>query len=315
MLEKPRVLVSKCLGFCKCRYDGAVLPSKFVEALKPYVDFVQVCPEVEIGLGVPRDFVRLVLVDDKLELYQPKNDRFVTDEMNEYSHRVLSEINDVEGAILKGRSPTCGIKDVKIYHGTKKGTGSSKGVGIFADHVYSYFPTAAIEEEGRLTNLRIREHFLVKLFTNMRFKNIEDLQMKDLVDFHAKHKFLLMTYSQKELKNLGNIVANHKNLPYKEVLALYKHHLGLALLNPPTTKNITNTLMHLLGYFSKDLIREEKEFLLENLEKIKDEKMHIGVPVGLIKSYAIKYKQDYILDQYIWKPFPDGLLDIKDSGS
>lgn len=114
MLEKPRVLVSKC------RYDGAVLPSKFVEALKPYVDFVQVCPEVEIGLGVPRDFVRLVLVDDKLELYQPKNDWFVTDEMNEYSHRVLSEINDVEGAILKGRSPTCGIKDVKIYHGTKK---------------------------------------------------------------------------------------------------------------------------------------------------------------------------------------------------
>ena len=122
MLKKPRILVSKCLGFCKCRYDGAVLPSKFVEAIKPYVDFVLVCPEVEIGLGVPWDFVRLVLVDDKLELYQPKNDRFVTDEMNEYSHRVLSEINEVEGAILKGRSPTCGIKDVKIYHGTKKGT-------------------------------------------------------------------------------------------------------------------------------------------------------------------------------------------------
>ena len=117
MLKKPKILVSKC------RYDGAVLPSKFVEAIKPYVDFVLVCPEVEIGLGVPRDFVRLVLVDDKLELYQPKNDRFVTDEMNEYSHRVLSEINEVEGAILKGRSPTCGIKDVKIYHGTKKGTG------------------------------------------------------------------------------------------------------------------------------------------------------------------------------------------------
>ncbi|HZJ86537.1 MAG TPA: YbgA family protein, partial [Erysipelotrichaceae bacterium] len=115
--------------------------------------------------------------------------------------------------------------------------------------------------------------------------------------------------------NLGNIVANHKNLPYKEVLALYKHHLGLALLNPPTTKNITNTLMHLLGYFSKDLIREEKEFLLENLEKIKNEKIHIGVPVGLMKSYAIKYKQDYILNQVIWEPFPDELLNIKDSGS
>lgn len=225
MIEKPRVLVSKCLGFCECRYNGDVIPDKFVESLEPYVEFIQVCPEVEIGLGIPRAPIRLILIDDEYELYQPEHERIVTPEMNEYSHRVLSGIPEIEGAILKGRSPTCGIKDVKKYQSLVKGASSIKGVGIFAEHVYDYFPTSSIEEEGRLTNLGIREHFLTKLFTNLRFNRIENLRMKDLIEFHSRHKYLLMTYSQKELKNLGNIVANHDNLPYEELTKLYKNIL------------------------------------------------------------------------------------------
>lgn len=314
MVEKPKILVSKCLGFCKCRYDGQVLPDKFIKSIEPYVEFIQVCPEVEIGLGIPRPSVKLIIIDGKYELYQPENDRIVTPEMDEYSHRVLSEIPEIEGAILKGRSPTCGIKDVKIYQSLKKGASSIKGVGRFAEHVYDYFPYAAIEEEGRLTNLGIREHFLTKLFTNLRFKKIENADMKDLVEFHTRHKYLLMTYSQKELKILGKIVANHEKLQFGELIKLYKEHLGLALANPPRVNNSINTLMHLMGYFSDHLIAEEKAFILDSLTKLKEKRLHLSVPVNLIRSYAIKYKQDYILNQFIWEPFPDGLLDIKDTG-
>lgn len=314
MLDKPKILVSKCLGFCECRYDGQVLPDKFVKSIEPYVDFIQVCPEVEIGLGIPRAAVKLILIDGNYELYQPEHDRTVTKEMDEYSQRVLSAIPEIEGAILKGRSPTCGIKDVKIYQSLKKGASSIKGVGRFAEHVYNYFPYAAIEEEGRLSNLSIREHFLTKLFTNLRFKQIENAGMKELVEFHTRHKYLLMTYSQKELKVLGKIVANHDKLSFEELMKSYREHLGLALANPPRINNSVNTLMHLMGYFSDQLNTQEKEFILDSLTKLKEKKLHLSVPVNLIRSYAIKYKQEYILNQYIWEPFPDDLLDIKDSG-
>ena len=248
MREKPKVLVSKCLGFCKCRYDGQVINSEFVQALEPYVDFIQVCPEVDIGLGIPRASVKLVLFNGNYELYQTEHDRIVTPEMDKYAHEVLTGIPEIEGAILKGGSPTCGIKNVKKYQSTKKGAHSTKGVGRFAEHVYHFFPDASIEEEGRLTKRGIREHFLLKLFTNLRFGKIKNSEMKDLVEFHARHKFILMTYSQKELKNLGRIVANHDKLSFAQVIEQYQEHLAIALANPPRINNSINTLMHLLGY-------------------------------------------------------------------
>lgn len=315
MIDKPRVLVSKCLGFCECRYDGEIFNDKFVKSLEPYVDFIQVCPEVDIGLGVPRDTVKMVLIDGEYELYQDKTERIVTPEMDEYSHEVLAAIPRLEGAILKGRSPTCGIKDVRMYNSLVKGASSSKGVGRFAEYVYDYFPYAAIEEEGRLTNLSIREHFLIKLFTNLRFNKLEGLEMKDLIEFHARHKYLFMTYSQPQLKKMGNLVANHDRLDYDEIIKLYRKELGIALAEPASINNSINSLMHILGYYSDELIPEEKEFILDSFEKLKEGKYYLSVPINIMKGYAIKYKQDYLLDQYIWEPFPDNLLDIRDTGN
>lgn len=314
MTDKPRVLVSKCLGFCECRYDGEIFNDKFVKSLEDYVDFIQVCPEVDIGLGVPRDTVKMVLIDGEYELYQDKTERIVTPEMDEYSHEVLGAIEGLEGAILKGRSPTCGIKDVRMYNSKVKGASSSKGVGRFAQHVYDYFPYASIEEEGRLSNLHIREHFLVKLYTNLRFNKLKDLEMKDLVEFHSRHKYLLMAYNQEKLRRMGQLVANHEGLAYKEILNLYKEELGEAMSDLPSINNYINTLMHIFGYYSDKLMSEEKKFILDSLDKVKEDKLHLSVPVNLMRGYAIKYEQDYLLDQYIWEPFPENLLDISNTG-
>lgn len=312
---KPRIVVSKCLGFAKCRYNGQTIPDNFVNSLKEYVEYVTLCPEVEIGLGVPREPIRLIKENGRIELYQPATESLFTDEMNEYSKNILDNIGDIDGFILKGRSPSCGIKDVKVHNGRGRAPVLEKDMGIFAAHVKNRFAHLPIEEEGRLTNLKIREHFLTKLYTMMKFKEIEKSKsMKDLVKFHSNNKYLLMAYNQNQLRVLGKIVANHEKNKIDQVIENYKDHLRLALEEVPKYTSYINSLMHMFGYFSKYLTSGEKEFILANLEKYRDDKVHLSVPVNLLRSYVLRFNDEYLLDQTIFNPFPDELLDISDTG-
>lgn len=314
-MEKPKIVVSRCLGFAKCRYNGQTIPDNFVESLKDYVEYTTVCPEVEIGLGIPRDPIRLIVEDGKIELYQPATDNLYTDEMNKYSTEKLEEIGDVDGFILKGRSPSCGTKDVKVYKGRGKAPNLGKDLGIFTKHVIEKYPYLAVEEEGRLTNLKIREHFLTKLYTMMNFKKVmESNSMGELVKFHSTNKYLLTAYSQVYLKKLGKIVANHENLPFKDAVYDYREDLGRAFSDVPKHTNYINSFMHMFGYFSGSITAKEKEFVLDSFEKYRHDKIPLSVPVNILKSYVLRYEQDYLLDQSIWSPFPEELLDISDSG-
>ncbi len=166
---KPIILVSKCLGFDACRYNGISLPNEKVDALAPFVEYKPVCPEVEIGLGVPRNPIRIVNNDASFRLYQPSTNRDITQDMTDFADRFLSSIGEVDGFIFKDRSPSCGLKDVKVYHpnGHPMGGGAN---GFFGSAVCNLFPGYPIETEGRLSNFRIREHFLTQLFTLTRFR-------------------------------------------------------------------------------------------------------------------------------------------------
>lgn len=312
---RPQVVVSKCMGFDACRYNGQSLPDKFVEKLKDYVDYHPVCAEVEIGLGVPRNPIRLVMENGRLVLYQPASDTEYTREMIAFSDAFFDSLKAVDGFILKGRSPSCGTKDVKVYLGKAKTTGSIKGQGIFAAQVFKRYPFLAIEEEGRLTNFRIREHFLAKLYTLCRYRQVEKVKtMAALVKFQAQNKYLLMAYSQKEQKELGRIVANHDKLPLEQVFSSYKAHLGIAFLRIPRYSNYINVMLHIFGYFSESLTSGEKNFILDSFEKYKSGKIPLSVPINVLKSYVIKYNDPYLLEQTIWAPFPEELMDISDSG-
>jgi len=314
-LKKPTIVVSRCLGFCKCRYNGDVLSSDFVELLKPYVNYITTCPEVEIGLGVPRNPVRLVNRNGAVELYQPTEDRTYTLEMNQYSENFFDSVGNIHGLILKGRSPSCGIKDVKIYASTEKSSSAQKGVGIFASHAIKRYPNLPIEEEGRLTNYAIREHFLTKLYTMFRFQAVkQSCSMKELVRFHSEYKFLLMAYHQTQLRLLGKIVANQENRQTEETMAIYEEHLGLALSRPPSRSNYINTFMHIFGYFSDTLSEKEKSFLLDRLQKYREDKIHISAIQNVMRAYAIQRNLDYLLNQAIWSAYPEELLNISDSG-
>lgn len=313
--EKPTVVVSRCLGFSHCRYNGDVISDHFVEALKEYVNFITVCPEVEIGLGVPRNPVRLVMENEKVELYQPAEEKYHTEKMIRYTEDLFESLGPVQGFILKGRSPSCGIKDVKIYPNKGKGAVAAKGVGLFASQAINRFPNLPVEEEGRLTNYAIREHFLTKLYTCFRFKKVKDSEsMKELVKFHSDHKYLLLAYNQSQSRILGRIVANHEKKPFKDLVEEYETHLGMAFAKLPSKSNYINTFMHIFGYFSDELTGNEKTFILDRFQKYKEDKIHISVVLNLLRTYVIKYNRDYLLDQVVWAAYPEELLDISDSG-
>ncbi|ACL69256.1 YbgA family protein [Halothermothrix orenii] len=313
---KPNVVVSKCLGFEACNYNGHQFNNKFISMLKQFVNFIPVCPETAIGLPSPRQSLRLIADGDEVRLVQPAEDRDLTGDMLSFSHDFLNSLNDVEGFILKERSPSCGLKDIKIYHKEINNVTGKKTSGLFAGAVLATFPDTAIESEGRLTNLRIREHFLTRLFTLARFRETKKQQtMGGLVNFQTINKFLFMAYNQKEMRILGKIAANNEKLPVSEVFKKYEKHLNKLLSRPPRYNSNINVLMHGLGYFSDELTTEEKAFFLDTLQKFRNKKVPLSVPQNIIRSWAIKYKDDYLLKQTYFAPFPEELIARTDSGT
>ena len=211
---KPRVVVSKCLEFDHCRYNGAMISSLIVAKLKEYVDFLPVCVEVEIGLGIPRSPVRIILEKGEHKLIQPSSGKDVTEDMNAFCTDFLDSLEEIDGFILKFGSPSCGLKDVKVYPSISKSGAIEKTSGYFGNEILKRYPFLPIEDEGRLRNSRIKEHFLTKLFIFAAFRKVKsEGNIKNLVKFHTENKYLLMAYSKAELRKLGAIVANKERKP------------------------------------------------------------------------------------------------------
>ncbi|OPJ60974.1 YbgA family protein [Clostridium oryzae] len=311
---KPVVVISSCLGFKPCRYNGQMLKDKFVDELRNFIDFVDICPETQIGLEIPRQPIRLISEQNNIIVYEPKSQKEYTKEMLIFSDDFLKKLSKVDGFILKGRSPSCGIKDVKIYLNREKGAACFKGRGVFADRVITKYTYLAIEEEGRLTNFRIREHFLTKLYIMYRFRMVtESGSIAQLVNFQANNKYLLMAYHQREQKLLERIVAQYDKQPFNKVIDEYREHLKIAFARLPRSANIINSLTHIMEHFSDNLSSKEKEFILDSFNKYKDEKFPLSVPINILKTYAIKYEKQYLINQTIWCPYPEELMSISDT--
>ena len=312
---KPKILISKCLGFENCRYNGAIVQFDLLDKMKDQIEFIPLCPEIEIGLGLPRESLRLIKVQDGIELVQPKSKKYLTYDMKKYSQEILKDISDIDGIILKGRSPSCGIKDVKVYSGMEKSPVIGKSMGLFAAEMEKHFPYLPIEEEGRLTNLIIREHFFTKLYAIFNFKKMaQNKSMKKLADYHAKNKYLYFVYNQTLKNKLGLIVANHEKLETNIVLDNYFNEMVKLFLNLPSKKNYINAYQHIFGYFSNFASKEEKVFILQLMEKYRNAKIDKSAIASILKGYSIKYNIEYLLGQTIFEPFPEELLSLNDSG-
>ena len=269
---RPRVVLSRCLELDQVRYDGERIAYGFVLELEPHVDLVPICPEVEIGLGVPRDPIRLVEEGGGIRLVQPSTGRDLTSEMETFADGFLGGATSVDGFLLKNRSPSCGIRDVRRYRPDGEPSSSGKGGGLFGEAVLDRFGHLAVEDEGRLRNSRIREHFLTKLFALAALREVEEAgSLRDLIDFHARYKFVLMAYSQKGLGGLDRLVAEGSRKPFAELVAEYRIEFGAVLRQPPRRASVIHVLDHAAGYF-KELLgrRQEAMFFPEALMSVPD---------------------------------------------
>jgi len=308
--EKPKVLISKCIEFENCRYNGQIIRSDFVKKLKQFVDFKPVCAEVEIGLGVPREPIRIVEKKGVIKLIQPATNKDVTEDMVNFSKGFLSNI-EIDGAILKSKSPSCGIRDVKVYPKSEKSAPIRRDKGFFGGAISEKYDLYPVETEDRLRNYIIKEHFLKRIFLFSKFRKLKDKKsFNGLIDFHTKNKFLIMSYSQKELKNLGKIVSEN-NKDIEKIFNDYEHNLKLAFSKSPRCNSNINVLNHTFGYISDNLKSDEKKLFLKSLDQFKEGHIGLTVPLNLMKSWIIRFNQPYLINQTFFMPYPEDLMEVE----
>jgi len=313
--RKPRIVSSECLGFAAVRYNGQVLREPFVNALREHVDIVPVCPEVAVGLGVPRDPVRLVAIGGDRRLLQPATGLDVTDSMRGWSRDFLTGVGEVDGFILKSRSPSCGIKDVRVYPEGEGKAPIETSAGLFADEVASHFPHLAVEDEGRLTNARIRHNFLTRLFASAALREVRLSRSRgELVRFHTRYKLVLMSHSQQGLRELGRLVAGGREIPFADLLDRYTTLFGATTARPARIPAMINVLQHAFGYFSTDLSRAERLYFLELLEELRLERVMLNTVLAVLQSWVVRFEQVYLADQTLFEPYPRELRSLVDSG-
>ncbi len=307
MLTKIKLGISSCLLGEKVRYDGGHKLDHFLtETLGQFVEFVPVCPEVGCGLGIPREAMHLLAAPDGPRLVTIRTQVDYTERMLAWAQNRLVELErkDLCGFIFKSGSPSSGMERVKIYSG--KGEPARTGVGLFAQEFMQHFPLLPVEDEGRLHDPTVRENFLERLFTMQRWRETLALGPKrgHLVDFHTRHKLLIMSHSPKHYGLLGKLVAQIKEMPLPLVFEEYQTLLMEALRLKSTIKKNINVLHHVMGYFKRDLSPAEKKELLEIVENYRQGYIPLIVPVTLLNHYVRKYDQAYLKDQYYLNPHP-----------
>jgi len=307
MTEKIRVGISSCLLGEKVRYDGGHKLDRLVrDFLGPYLDFVPVCPEVELGLPTPREALRLVEREDGAHLVFSRSGEDITGAMTAWAERRVQELEGEAlcGFIFKSRSPSSGMERVKLYG--KGGIPVKGGVGIFARVFMARFPLIPVEEDGRLHDARLRENFVECLFVFRRWRQLlaGPQRAGALVAFHTRHKLLLMAHSPELYRAMGKLVADPKSLPLEDLYTCYQERLmqGMRLL--PTVAKHVNVLHHILGYFKRDLGADEKAEALELIEHYRQGHLPLIVPVTLLNHFVRKYRQPYLAEQYYLNPHP-----------
>ncbi len=311
---KPVIVVSKCLGFENCTYNGQMKKSDIVANLEKFATYIKICPECSIGLGIPRDTIRIIMCDDELKLYQPKTESDLTDKMNSYCSESLNSLNEVDGFILRGRSPSCGPKDVKIYTSNKKGAYARKGTGFYAKAAKEKFPHIAMEDEGRLTNIRIRDNFLTKIFSSALFNEIKKNKSLDILhDFHSKNKLLYMSYNKKQMKILDNVICKVNTSNIKELFTDYEREYYRIFIRMPRISSKVNVIIYCFERFKDKLNSNEIDFFMHNLQKYQEMKLPLIAVIELLKSYIIRFEDEYLNSQTFFNPYPEQLVSLTNS--
>ncbi len=312
----PVIAISQCLNFDACRYSGDKINDPASAIVADASKVVTICPELMMGMSIPRETLRVISDQNgKESLVAPKTGVDWSRPMQTVIDGFLNSSESLDGVILKGRSPSCGLSDVKRYFKIDEGHVKHKGAGLFAAALKNTLsPRLPIEEEGRLRSLDIRAHFLTRLFISAEFRDVfNSRKMGRLVAFHAKHKLLMLSYNQSRMRALGSLVGNLSKRPKKDVFLDYAEQLPLVFRKPSKKSNNINVLQHSLGYFKKTTGSNEKLFFLSILEEYSNGSIPLMVPVNILKAWIVRDKVSYLAQQSFFTPFPSGLPGTLDS--
>jgi uncharacterized protein YbgA (DUF1722 family)/uncharacterized protein YbbK (DUF523 family) len=310
MEDRIRIGISACLLGQPVRYDGGHKHDRYLtDTLGQYLEFVQVCPEVEAGFPTPRESFRLVGNPENPRLITTRTGVDHTERMTAWAARRVRELEKegLCGFIFKSDSPSSGLMRVKVYN--PKGMPEKRGVGIFARAFTNHFPLLPVEEEGRLNDPKLREMFIEQIFALKRWRETlaQAPNMHNLIDFHTRHKLLIMAHSPALAARMGKSVADGRKRPIREVYAEYERLLIEALRLKTTPKKNMNVLQHIMGYFKRQLSSDEKQELLAILELYRREHVPLIVPTTLLNHYVRKYDQPYLKLQAYLNPHPIAL--------
>jgi len=313
LLSEPKIKVgiSSCLLGMKVRFDGGHKHDNYItQTLGRYFDWISVCPEVELGMSIPRENIRLVGITDDPRLIGHKSGTDYTDAMKKYAENRLYELENLNlhGYILKKDSPSCGMQRVRVYGA--EGIPVRSGSGIFANALLKKFPLLPVEEEGRLNDFPLRENFIERVFAHhrlVRFLN-SGPRPKDLVRFHTSHKLTLMSHNLKDYKEMGQLVAQAGKSGFTGRLSRYSTIFMQALKTKATRKKHVNILYHIMGYFKKSLDAEDKKELIDTINQYHLGYIPLIVPVTLIKHHLRRHPVEWINKQIYLNPYPGELM-------
>ncbi len=307
-----RIGISTCLLGQKVRFDGGHKRDRFItDLLGEYFEFIPICPEVDIGMGVPREAVHLAGDPDNPRMVGSRSDKDWTDRMNRYSAKKAKQVEkyNLSGYILKAKSPSCGMERVKLY--TLDGKGSDqRTVGLYARHILERYPLMPVEEEGRLNDAVLRENFIVRVFAYHRLQHlfVNGYKRADVIRFHTIHKYLLLAHSPKHYKMLGQLVAAVKQTVPSDFRQQYSALFMEGLRLKSTTAKNTNVLMHMAGFVRNFADDDDRKRLQQVIEDYRLQLVPLIVPITLLRHFVEKFNIEYLADQIYLTPHPKEMM-------
>lgn len=307
----PRLGISACLLGREVRYDGGHKRDPFlVDVLGRFVEWVPVCPEAEAGFGTPREPMRLVRRPDGVRVLTVKTGVDVTRTLDAFAARRVGELadEDLSGYVLKKDSPSCGMERVKVYGAS--GPAARTGSGRFAARLRERLPALPVEEEGRLSDPRLRDNFIERIFA---YRRVRDLfggrwTVGGLVRFHTAHKLILMAHDVDAYRRLGRLVAGAKAMARGRIEADYTRQFMAALEALATPRRHANVLMHMAGYFKTLLGPDDRAELSQMIDDYRRGLVPLIVPITLVRHHVRRCGVEYLNGQIYLEPHPKELM-------
>jgi uncharacterized protein YbbK (DUF523 family)/uncharacterized protein YbgA (DUF1722 family) len=308
--EKLKIGVSGCLLGNAVRFDGQHARSNFVlELAKEHAEFISFCPEVEMGMSVPRETVRLVQQNGEIVMKGSRSSKDYTSQMRDFSYTKAKALIalDLDACIVKSKSPSCGMERVKVY--LENGHPTKRGSGMFTATLQDLAPDLPIEEEGRLNDPVLRENFFLRVYARRRVKQLfqKEWSRGEVVEFHRQEKFLLLSQNESSYRKLGQLVANIAQFSKSNFKEQYISLYLASFENRFSVKRHVNTLCHMYGFLKNDMSESAKSFFHDTLANFRSHLIPLSVVVAVLHGLVHDLNNLYLDKQSYLQPFPKTL--------